>query len=89
MIIVKLMDMVYALLDILLVFEIPPMPAEVTQYLDTFTDYLATGAGVVANYIPLPYAMTLFGVTLAIDAGFMLYHFVMWLVKKIPMLGIE
>lgn len=50
---------------------------------------MVTGAGILANYTPLGYFMILFGVILAIDAGLVIYHFVMWIIRKIPMVGIS
>lgn len=89
MIIELLLDAIYNILNTLLVLEIPPLPQDVTNYIDTAFTYIVAGAGIVANYTPLDYLMVLFGVLLAIDAGILVYHFVMWIVKKIPMLGIE
>ena len=32
---------------------------------------------------------TLFGIVVAIEVGIKIYHFVMWVLKKIPMLGVS
>lgn len=89
MIIEMLLDLVYNLVNLLMVFEIPALPDGVQGYIDSAFDYIVAGAGLVANYVPLDYLMILFGVLLAVDGGIVVYHFVMWIIKKIPMLSIE
>lgn len=89
MIIELLLDAIYGIMSTLMVLEIPSLPDEVHAFItDAFT-YITSGAGILANYTPLGYLMMLFGVLLAIDAGILVYHFIMWIIKKIPMLGIE
>lgn len=73
----------------MLIIELPKLPNDVFSYIDTIFSYMATGAGILANYAPLGYLLVLFGVILAIDAGIQIYHFVMWIIKKIPVLGIS
>lgn len=89
MIIEMLMNVLYTVLNTLLFIKIPSMPTEVMGYIEQFFDYLVAGAGILANYAPLGYLMVLFGVILAVDAGVMVYKFVLWLIKKIPMLGMS
>lgn len=89
MILEMLLDVIYNILDLLLILDIPNMPTEALSYIDTAFDYLVAGAGVLANYTPLPYLLVLLGVVIAVDMGIMIYHFIMWIIKKIPMLGIE
>lgn len=89
MIIELLLDVIYNIMSKLMVLNIPDLPTEVHGYIDTAFDYIVAGAGVVANYVPLDYLMILFTVLLAIDAGILVYHLVMWVLRKIPMLGIE
>lgn len=89
MILEALMNIIYTVLNTLLVFEIPKMPTEVTGYIDQFFDYLVTGAGILANYTPLGYLLVLFGIILAVDVGVMVYKFVMWVIRKIPFLGMS
>lgn len=89
MIIEMLLDAIYNILRLLFVFELPQLPEDVLSYINTIFDYMVTGAGILANYTPLGYLMILFGVILAIDAGLLIYHLVMWIIRKIPMLGIS
>lgn len=89
MIIELLLDAIYGIMSTLMVLEIPSLPYEVHAFITDAFSYITAGAGILANYTPLGYLMTLFTVLLAIDAGILVYHFIMWIIKKIPMLGIE
>lgn len=89
MIIQALLDGIYNIMSVLFVFDIPDLPSEVYGYIDTAFEYIVAGAGLLANYTPLSYLMILFGVLLAVDAGIVIYHLVMWIIKKIPMLGVS
>lgn len=89
MIIQALLDGIYNIMSVLFVFDIPDLPGEVHSYIETAFEYIVAGAGLLANYTPLSYLMILFGVLLAVDAGIVIYHLVMWIIKKIPMLGVS
>lgn len=89
MIIEMLLDLLYKVMSLLMILDIPDLPTEVTGYIQTAFDYIVAGAGVLANYVHLGYLMILFGVLLAIDAGILVYHLVMWIIRKIPMAGMS
>lgn len=90
MIIELLLDMLYGIFSLLTTpINIPQLPETVHTYLTQFFDYLEMGAGILANYSHFSYLMTLFGIIIAVDIGIKLYHFVMWILRKIPMLGIS
>lgn len=89
MLIETLMYVVYDLLDYLLFFEVPMLPNEVYYYIDSAMDYIVAGAGILNNYTPLTYLMLLFGIVLTIDLSIMIYKFVMWVIKKVPFLGVK
>lgn len=69
--------------------NIPLLPVEVTVYITEFMSYLALGASILSNYAPLGYLLSLFGVVIAVDIGISVYRVVMWVLKKLPMLGIS
>lgn len=89
MIITGLLQLIIDGLDILLAFSIPKLPAEFMEYLDTFFQYICTGAGLLANYVPFTYLLILFGIILTIDGAMCIYKFVMWVVRKIPVISIS
>lgn len=89
MIITGLLNVIYFILDKLLIFSIPELPAQAQGYIDTLFDYMVGATGIVANYTPLGYLLILFGIILAVDVAILLYKFVMWILRKIPVLGIS
>lgn len=89
MIIEALMELLRKVFDTLSPINIPKLPEEVHGYIADAFEYIEAGAGVLANYTPLPYLMTLFTLLLAVDAGIVIYHFVMWVIRKIPMAGMS
>lgn len=90
MIVNALIDMLYGLIDWLTSgLNIPALPDEVMQVAASVTEYLVMGLKFIANYTHLDYLLVLFGIVAAVDAGMLVYKFVMWVIRKIPMLGIE
>lgn len=90
MIIEMLLNALYGVFKVLTTpINIPDFPEQGLEYVNQFFDYLEMGAGILANYTPLGYLMILFGVLIAVDVGILLYHFVMWIIRKIPMLGMS
>lgn len=69
--------------------NIPDFPPQATEYIEQFFNYIEMGAGILANYSPFGYLMILFGVLIAVDIGIMVYHFVMWIIRKIPLAGMS
>lgn len=90
MIIESLMKIILKVISVLTkAINIPSLPESVTGYMDTALDYIGTGVQFLAVYVNLEYLLVLFGIILAIDIGLGIYHFVMWIIKKIPMLGVS
>lgn len=90
MIVKMLLDLLYSVFSLLTSpISIPPMPEQAMSYINDFFSYLTMGAGILANYTPFAYLMILLGVIISVDIGIMLYHFVMWIIKKIPMAGVS
>lgn len=90
MIIEGLLNVLYNVFSALTsAISIPAMPADISTYLSTFTSYLKVGLQILAVYTPLSYLLTLFGIVVGIELGLKIYHFVMWVIKKIPMLGVS
>ena len=89
MLIEGLLNVIKAVLDTLLFFKIPSLPEQVNSYIENGFSYISSGAGILANYTPLEYLLTLFFLILAIDVAIQLYHFVMWVIRKIPFTNIS
>lgn len=73
----------------LIPFNIPSLPDSVGTIFNTFLGYLNDGIGFVSNFCHMNYVAILFGIFITIEASLMIYKFVMWVIKKIPMLGIK
>lgn len=90
MIIELLLNALYGVFSVLtLPINIPDFPTEALTYIEQFFSYLESGASILANFTPFSYLMILFSVLISVDVGIMLYHFVMWIIKKIPMAGMS
>lgn len=84
------MNVVYVLFEILTMpISIPGLPEGVRDVVTGALDFISVGVALLANYCDIGYLVTLFGVILAVDAGMLIYKFVMWIIKKIPMVGIS
>lgn len=89
MIIQLLLTLVFGIMALLMQFEVPPMPEAVFGFLERGFEFIGMGAGILANYTHLPYLISLFGLVLMVDMAVSAYKFVMWVIKKIPLLGIK
>lgn len=90
MIIETLMKLLIKVFSILTsAINIPSLPDSVTIFMGDALSYIQTGLQILAVYTNLEYLLVLFGLILAIDIGIAVYHFVMWVLRKIPMLGIS
>lgn len=90
MIIESIMNVMYSVFETLTSFmSIPDLPTEVYEYVEMAFDYMGSGAGILANYVPLTYLLTLFGIVLAVDIALNIYYLVLWVLKKIPVASIS
>lgn len=90
MIIKMLLEALFNVFSLMtLPINLPDLPSDVFSYIEEGFSYITAGGGILANYTPLPYLMVLLGLIVAIDIGIKLYHFIMWVLKKIPMAGIS
>lgn len=90
MIVKGLISMLSGLIEwITAALNLPGLPPEVAQVAASVTQYLVTGLQIVANYTHLDYLLVLFGVVVAVDSGILAYKIIIWILKKIPMLGIS
>lgn len=88
----KLMDLIFNLLDKLFIFELPSLPDSVIEVYDTALGYISTGFSVLAAFVgadAMKYMAVICGLVIAINALYSVYSFVMWVLRKIPFLGID
>lgn len=90
MLIEGILAVIYNVFSVLTMpINIPSMPANVEAVMGEFLQWLQVGLQIVATFTHEGYLLVLFGIVVAVDVGVMLYKFVMWVLKKIPLLGIE
>lgn len=90
MIIESLMNLLLKLFGMLTsAINIPTLPESVATFMTDALSYIRMGLQLLAVYTNLEYLLILFGLIIAIDVGIAIYYFVMWLFRKIPMLGIS
>lgn len=90
MIIEALLNVLYTAFRLLLMpIDIPNLPPEVQQTISEIFTYISGGLGILGEFLDLDYLLTLFGLVLAVDIGMMLYKLVMFVMRKIPFLGIK
>ena len=90
MIIEALINLIYKVFELLTSpIHIDKLPESVSNALSTGLEYISAGFGVVGQFTHLPYLLVLFGIIMAVDLAFLVYKVVMWVIKKIPFLGIE
>lgn len=70
--------------------NIPQIPADVlAQVNSTIDTIIERGAELLDLFVPFNIAKVLLLIVLAIEAGVEIYHFVMWVIRKIPMAGMS
>ena len=90
MIIKLLLDQIFAVFGLLTVaIDIPSLPPDVAETVSTMLEYVSMGISFMGNFVNMPYLLVLFNIIVAVDVGMLLYKLVMWVIRKIPMLGVS
>lgn len=90
MIIESLMNLLSWLLNLLLTsIDIPDLPNSVATVIAQGVQYMGMGLGIFAAFTHYQFIMALLAITIIIDAAMLVYKFVVWLIRKIPMAGME
>lgn len=90
MIIKGLFSLIIGLLNIVFGWvSLPQMPAAVDEAFTTLLSYMSAGMGFVWLIVPREMVLVVVPVVLVLSNFDKLYSVVMWVVKKIPFLGIE
>lgn len=90
MIINALLSLLHSVLSILTSFiSIPSLPDDIKSFISKALEFMLSGLNILGNYFDLNYLLMLFGIVIAVEAGILIYKIVMWVIKKIPMLGID
>ena len=69
--------------------SIPQFSSSIFSYVNQFFTVLQNGAGLFAYFMPIDVIRICFPILLVIISSEYIYYFVMWILKKIPLVGIE
>ena len=92
MIISALLTLIYNVLSVLLVFNLPELPSSVTTVASEVVDYIGTGISVMASSVGstcMGVIALLFQLGIGLNAAYLLYSVVFWVIRKVPVLNIK
>lgn len=92
MIIEALITVIYNVLSVLLVFNLPDMPDSIETVMTQVGGYFETGIAVLGAFLgdtAMSVLALLFNLVLAFNAAYALYSLVFWVIRKIPMLSVK
>lgn len=73
----------------ILIIEFPELAPQVTSVVDALIYYLGQGMDIVWLFVPKTITITLMSLAIAIEVIVLGYKFIMWILRKIPMAGID
>lgn len=82
----KIFDLIFIVIR---VFNVPPLPSETLNYLDTAATLFQDGINLLNVFMPMNYMLVCLGIIIGIDVAVLIYKLLMWIVRKIPMLNIS
>lgn len=68
---------------------LPDMPEEVTSVIDDFFDIIFAGVNIFNFFVPLNFVAILIPIVIAILNFDKIYKLIMWVLRKIPFIGVE
>lgn len=92
MIIKALLNLIYTVVNSLLVFQLPAFPEQVVDAIATIRGHLVAGVGVLRSFLGdrcMSVLAILLGLILAMNAAYLLYSLVFWVMRKIPMFSVK
>lgn len=90
MIIEGLLTLFQRIIGLLLTpINIPSLPEGVQTVMQSVGTYITQGLGLIGAFVHLPFLLSLFAIVVIIDAAMLIYKFIVWVLRKIPMAGME
>lgn len=92
MIITAALNVIYTVLSVLLVFQLPELPVSVLSVANTAVDYVVAGVNVIHLFIgntAMGVLALCFKLVILFNAAYFLYSVVMWVLRKVPFLGLK
>lgn len=85
MIIELLLTALYRIFELLSKpINLPSLPSSLSGLLDQVKQLLLSGVALFQNYCYWNIVVIMLGIVIAVDVGIHLYHFIMWVIKKLP-----
>lgn len=69
--------------------DFPVVPDGLAAYIEKFLDYIKQGMGFISYFLPMSLVKAIISFVIACELFMFGYRVVMWILKKIPMLGID
>jgi hypothetical protein len=91
-IITAALNVIYTVLSVLLVFQLPELPASVITVANTAVGYVTSGVNVIHLFIgntAMGVLTLCFKLVILFNAAYFLYSVVMWVLRKVPFLGLK
>ena len=90
MILSAIFDMVFGLVKVLFGWiNLPQTPEKVASALDYLCECIGDGIGFIGLVIDLDFIKVVIPIVLVISNFDKVYHFTVWILRKIPFLGIK
>ena len=90
MIIKGILELFFSLLQIVFSpIALPQLPAKASAYLDRFIDWILGGYNVIGMFIDLGMVKTLIPIVIVIANLDKVWSFIMFILRKIPFIGVE
>ena len=70
-------------------FDFPIVPAELTTLINKLFEYIQAGTGILNFFVPFDVIRPAIDVFLAVWAIEHAYQLVLWVLRKVPILGIQ
>lgn len=70
-------------------FDFPVVPAELTTLINKLFEYMQVGTGILNFFVPFDVIRPAIDVFLAVWAVEHAYTLVLWVLRKVPLLGIK
>lgn len=85
-----LLDLLLWLFDAVLdIVDIPTFELDVAGIVAQLVAYIAVGVKILKAYTPYTFMLVLIGIVILIRAFEILYHFIMWVLRKLPFINID
>lgn len=90
MIIKGILELFFSLLQIVFSpIALPQLPTKASSYLDQFIDWILGGYNVIGMFIDLGMVKTLIPIVIVIANLDKVWSFIMFILRKIPFIGVE